>query len=377
MKYKVLFFLFLCLLFWNMKKPFFIDTKIPIYEGTMPTISTKKEEVTLVMVGDALYHDACYKDGYQADGSYQFYSHLEFIKPFISQFDLAYYNQESILGGVELGLSNYPRFNSPQEVGDAFIDAGFNLVSTANNHSLDKGKEGIVRSVSYFRKQPVLMQGTCDRIACQSVLPIGEKNGITYAFFAYTTSTNGISLSEEEDYLVNLYSFSRAQNDISKVKDLVDVILVSMHWGEEYTAFPNEEERTIARELSSLGVDLVIGSHPHVIQPIEKIQDTLVFYSLGNFISAQTGMDQLVGIAPSLTILKETRGDQSEVSFQNLSISFTYTSYDSNYRHFRVLLFDQIEEPSETFQNLFLKKVELLKTYGVDFQLLHKLDFSS
>ena len=140
-----------------------IETSIPQIKENVPKISKEHYEATLFMVGDALYHDGVYKDGKQSDGTYSFLKNLELMQPIIKQYDLAYYNQESILGGTNLGLSTYPRFNSPQEVGDAFIASGFNLVSTANNHTLDRGEEAILRSYSYWKgKEDVVMAGTCD-----------------------------------------------------------------------------------------------------------------------------------------------------------------------------------------------------------------------
>ena len=290
-----------------------IDTNPYIIDGEVPKIKEETYSLNLVMVGDALYHDGVYKDGMQKDGNYDFHKHLAWIKPIISQYDLAYYNQESILGGTEIGLSTYPRFNSPYEVGDAFVDAGFNLVSTANNHTLDRGKQAVLNSYSYWQKQSgVLMSGSCNSFECQAKIPIGEKNGITYAFLSYTTSTNGIPVPKGEEYLVNVYSKERVEADVLKVRDQVDVILVAMHWGSEYRDYPVTEQTEIANFLASLNVDIVIGNHPHVIQPIEKINQTLVFYSFGNFISAQNGLDKLVGLIGSVQITKTVKGEEKK-----------------------------------------------------------------
>ena len=319
------------------------------------------------MAGDALYHDGVYKDGKLPDGNYSFKKQLELIKPIVSKYDLAYYNQESILGGTKIGLSTYPRFNSPTEVGDAFLDAGFNLVSTANNHTLDRGKEAIFNSLSYFQKQEnVLMSGICDSFVCQSSIATGEKNNISYAFLSYTTTTNGIPVPKGEEYLVNLYSDERVKEDILKIKDQVDVILVAMHWGTEYQNYPSEEQTRIAKYLADLGVTIVIGNHPHVIEPIEQIGNTLVFYSLGNFISAQTGLDKLVGMLANVTITKTIIEDQKYIAFRNIGAMLTYTYYDSKFRNFKIIPFDQID-PSilKNHQEVNQAKRDLLETYGV------------
>ena len=150
-------------------------------------------KASLLMVGDALIHSTLYQDAKTNDG-YDFKPMLERIKPIASKYDLEYYNQETILGGEELGLSNYPRFNSPYEVGDAFIDAGFNLVSIATNHTMDKGEQGVLNSLAYWNKQKnILTAGSYSSFEDRDRKAIKEINGIKYAFFSYTTWTNGLS----------------------------------------------------------------------------------------------------------------------------------------------------------------------------------------
>lgn len=341
-------------------------TETYMIQGGIPELRETVTSLKLVMVGDALYHDGVYKDGNQ-NGTYSFLKQLEMIKPVIQEYDLAYYNQESILGGVEIGLSTYPRFNSPYEVGEAFIDAGFNLVSTANNHTLDRGKEAILNSYHFWKShEQVLMSGSQDSFASQQQIPIGEKNGISYALLSYTTSTNGISVPKGEEYLVNLYSEERVREDILKVRDSVDVILVAMHWGVEYQNNPSKEQKDIAHFLSSLGVDIVIGNHPHVIEPIEKINQTLVFYSFGNFISAQTGIDKLVGLMAGVTITKTVKGEEKKIEIHDLHTKLTYTSYNSKFRDFKVYLFDQIDASIlMNKESIFKEKQDLVMSKGV------------
>lgn len=324
-------------------------------------------ELSLLMVGDALYHEGVYKDGYQSDGTYSFTKNLEQVKPIVEKYDLAYYNQESILGGTELGLSTYPCFNSPQEVGDAFIDAGFNLVSTANNHTLDRGEKAILNSTAYWKsKENVLMSGSCDSYLCSNEIPVGEVNNIRYAFLSYTTLTNGIPVPYGKYYLVNVYSDERVKSDIEKVKDDVDVILVAMHWGTEYVDYPVEEQTRIASYLADLGVTIVIGNHPHVIEPIEKIKDTLVFYSFGNFISAQQGIDRLVGLMAGVTIRKDVIDDVTTISIPKIDTRLTYTYYNSHYRDFKVIPFEKIDSSIlSNYGTISDEKKALVNSYGV------------
>lgn len=266
------------------------------------------------MVGDALIHSAVYEDARQSDGTYDFTSMLSSIKPISSKYDLAYYNQETILGGKDLGYSNYPRFNSPQEVGDAFVDAGFNLVSLATNHTMDKGEQGVLNSVSYWRtKSGVVSSGqwSSDEERNQSITTIHEVNNIKYAFISYTIWTNGLNTPTGKEYLNNVYSEEKAKADIDAVRDKVDFVIVAMHWGTEYSFKVDAKQEEIANYLSSLGVDLIIGAHPHVIQTVEYINNkkTFVVYSLGNFISDQNDIDNFTGLAFEVTLKKHVDVD--------------------------------------------------------------------
>ena len=149
----------------------------------------KDYSAKMLMVGDALIHSAVYEEARQADGTYDFTPMLSAIKPISSQYDLAYYNQETILGGASLGYSNYPRFNSPQEVGDAFVDAGFNMVSLATNHTMDKGEQGVLNSVAYWKSKTNVVasgQWSSEEERTNSISTIHEVNGIKYAYISYT-----------------------------------------------------------------------------------------------------------------------------------------------------------------------------------------------
>ncbi len=285
----------------------------------------KTSKLSIAMVGDCLIHSAVYKDAYSG-GKYNFYPKLSSMKPVISKFDLAYYNQESILGGTEIGVSTYPRFNSPQEVGDAMIDTGFNIVSLANNHTLDRGKNAIVNSRKYWNShKDIMVNGSATSQKEKDDIQIFEKNGIKYTMLSYTTTTNGIPMPN--DYYVNWYSEANVKKDIDKVKDKTDVIMVAMHWGVEYNTGVTQEQKNIAKYLASLGVNIVIGAHPHVIEPAEYIDNTLVIYSLGNFISAQRTDEQLSGLLMSADIVKkvDTKTGESTISIENATADFTYT----------------------------------------------------
>lgn len=285
-----------------------------------------EKRISLIMVGDSLIHGAVWQDAKTSDGKYNFYKMIDLVKPIIKKHDLAFYNQESILGGISLRLSDYPRFNSPQEVGDAFIDAGFNLVSLANNHTLDRGESAIKASNKYWStKQNVITAGSYTSFEERDKLIIKEKNGITYALLSYTTLTNGIKVPKGKEYLVDVYSNEKAKKDIEKYRDKVDLLLVSIHWGQEYKHKPNQKQKDIAKFLADNKVDIVIGHHPHVVQPVEFINDTMVIYSLGNFLSSQRGINKLTGLMMSVEIIK--KGDE-KIRLENPKAEITY-NYNS------------------------------------------------
>ena len=339
-----------------------------------PKEEPKKEEklppkvynANLIMVGDALIHSSVYNDANRLAGwsGYDFKPQMELIKEKVKDFDLAYYNQETILGGTSLGLSDYPTFNSPQEVGDAFIDAGFNLVSLATNHTADRGKQAILNSREYWNKQDgVTAVGSysSEEEKHEIETRVLEVNNIKYAMLNYTYGTNGMPVSD--DYLVNVWptdidnignpdNDSKYQaykdvvkKDIEAIRDKVDVLMVAMHWGIEYTHTPTNYEKDMAKFLADNKVDIVIGTHPHVIQPVEWIGDTIVFYSLGNFISAQyqnqgtcTYYKCMVGLMSSLDITKTDDNGDVTIKIDNIQNELIYTYY-TGWRYFKVIPF--------------------------------------
>ena len=305
-------------------------------------VETNKEPeenlISLIMAGDALIHSSVYDDAYE-DGKYNFNKMLALIKPITKDYDLAFYNQETILGGTSLGLSSYPSFNSPQEVGEAFTDAGFNLVSLANNHTLDIGKKGIISSNNYWKtKKNVLTSGSYNTLQEKNDIKIKELNGISYTLLSYTTTTNGIKPSNS--YFVNVYSKEQVKKDIDKVRNKVDLLMVSMHWGTEYSMKITKEQEEIANYLSNLGVDIIIGHHPHVIEPIDYIGDTLVIYSLGNFLSGQSGLDRRIGMMVSVNI--EKYDDETSISNPNVILTYVYYKDENLKTNFKVYPFNKL-----------------------------------
>lgn len=354
---------------WYLQRKDNIDTSKVIIE--YETIDTKKETKTnLVMVGDALIHGIVYETAhkYANYNGYDFKPMLKYTKEIVKDYDLAYYNQETILGGVELGLSTYPQFNSPYEVGDAFIDAGFNLVSLATNHTMDNylrtnGKT-ITNSVNYWKnhENEILAAGSYLSFDDRDEVKIKEVKGIKYGFLSYTTYTNGLIVPTGKEYLVNVYDKDLIKKEIERYRDKVDLLMVAMHWGTEYMTYPTEEQKNIAKYLSSLGVDIIIGCHPHVIEPIEYIGDTLVIYSLGNFVSSQVGVERLTGLMASVDITKTEYHGKTTIDFSNITGTLLFTDRNNGYIVYPYhLLNDNI---LSGYKNYYEKYSKVVKAYS-------------
>ncbi len=337
-----------------------------IEDNTPKEEEEKHYEASLVAVGDNLIHSSVYRNAnkYANYNGYDFKPMITYIKEIVQNYDIAYYNQETILGGTEIGLSDYPTFNSPYEAGDAMIDAGFNLVSLATNHTVDRGKTAVENSCKYWsEKTDVLTSGSYCSEEARNAVNIKEVNNITYTMLNYTYGTNGMPVSD--DYLVNVWptDTDRINNpdtdtkyqqykeqvkaDVERVRDKVDVLIVAMHWGVEYTHTPTKYEEDMANFLAELGVDIIIGTHPHVIQPVTWIGDTLVIYSLGNFISAQyqnqgtcSYYKCTTGLMTSLKIEKTVKGDKKTIKITNVENELIYNYYNqSTWSGFTVIPF--------------------------------------
>ena len=370
-----------------------------------PITKPKEEEkekiytASVITAGDNLIHSSVYKDANKNANynGYDFKPMYEYIKPIVSEYDIAYYNQETILGGSDIGVSSYPAFNSPYEVGDAMIDAGFNLVSLATNHTLDRGEKAILNSRNYWNnKDNVLAVGSYSSMEERNEVNILEKNNITYTMLNYTYGTNGIRVPSGKEYLVNVWPTDidnindperdtkyqaykdTVKEDIDRVRDKVDVLIVAMHWGVEYTHEPTKYEKDMAQFLSDNGVDIIIGTHPHVVQPVTYIGDTLVIYSLGNFISAQyqnqgtcTNYKCMVGAMTSFNITKTVNGNDKSIKISDVSTELVYTYY-SGWRNFKVVPFsnEKIKDYLPSYKKVYETYKEVIQRYDSSMEVV-------
>ncbi len=298
----------------------------------LPTETPNENKVRLFLTGDGLLHDSVYTDA-EENGSYNFSKQLDEVLNVVSNYDLAYYNQETILGGTELGLSGYPTFNSPKEFGSYMVSKGFNLISTANNHCLDQGFTGVQSSRDFWNSQSnVLMSGTNATEDEYNAIPSIEMNGIKIAFLAYCENTNGIN--PDYSWEVNYFPGHEEEmlNKVSQAKSENDVVIVSMHWGTEYSHEVNETQYNLADQLTQAGADIIVGNHPHVIQPFQWVNNKPVFYAMGNLISTQLNQENLVGMCAGLDITKQEDGT---IVIDNVRADLMYTTMEGTYPDLR------------------------------------------
>ena len=268
----------------------------PVTENTTAAPQTNAaSKVNIVAVGDNLIHNTLISAGEREDGSLDYTSFYEHIKSDISAADIAVINQETILGGSEFEYTGWPTFNSPWEIGDAAIDAGFDIFTCATNHSLDKGFSGIEQECAYFAQHPEVVHiGTNISEEDYNSVVYYEKNGIRFALLNYTYGTNGIPIPESAPWCVNMMDEEKITADVTAARQNADVVMVFPHWGTENSTSVSDYQREYVKLFSDLGVDIVIGTHPHVLQSVEWVTNEatgkkmLVYYSLGNFISHQT-----------------------------------------------------------------------------------------
>ncbi|WP_223700029.1 CapA family protein [Sutcliffiella deserti] len=290
-----------------------------------------RTEATLSAVGDLLIHRRVYELAQTGENSYNFNPMLDRVKEYLQETDISIANQETIIGGTEIGLSTYPSFNSPYEVADALKESGVDIVSIANNHTLDRGEKAIMNAINHYEKIDMQYVGGYKSEEDRATLRTITKNGITFSFLSYTYGTNGIPVPEGKEYFVNLIDRDVIKRDVKEAKEHSDVVVVAMHWGDEYILLPNSQQEELAEFLAELNVDIVIGHHPHVLQPMRFLnrpdgKKMFVVYSLGNFLSGQKDDYKDIGGILQLRVEKFVNGDEYTIDIKVDDFIPTYVS---------------------------------------------------
>lgn len=272
----------------------------------------KKRELSLIAVGDNLIHTKIVKSGLQKDGSYNFSHLFDGIRDTVEKADVAIINQETILCDKKLGYSGYPLFGSPYEIGEAIYEAGFDVILHATNHTLDKGVAGIEDTIDFWKQyDDIVVAGIKEKKEDSRIVYI-ERNGIKLAILNYTYGLNGLRLPKGKEYMVNLLDNQKlVEKDIKLAKKMSDFVIVCPHWGTEYVYEPTTQQKEWTQFFAEQGVDLVLGTHPHVLEPVKWVKsengenEMLVYYSLGNFVSNQDAMPRMLGGMAQIQLIEK------------------------------------------------------------------------
>lgn len=368
----------------------------PIQE--VPIEPVKKPDVTINIkaTGDIMFHPS------QLDGSYDpvtktydFRNSFKLVKDILSSADIAIANFEGTTAGNDVyAYQGYPLFNAPDEVLDAIKDAGFDVLSTANNHSLDTRKAGVIRTVEEINKRGMDTVGTYTEKPKSRVL-YKEVKGIKLAFLSYTEMVNGLESTmdpKDLDSMVNIINEQKLTEDIQDAKNnKADVIIAYLHWGDEYARVQAERQEVLADKLFSEGVDIILGSHPHVIQPAQKLEyegkTKFIAYSMGNFLSNQRvetlvpyGMTEETskytedGVIVDINI--EKNGETGEVSVKEISYIplwvYKGTTKDGGTEHVVFPIMKYIES-NELNENSKIRMKRSLNDTSKQMQLLESI----
>ena len=321
----------------------------------------KKEDthITMTAIGDIMCHNSQYKDAYNSTtGSYDFSYVFTDIKEYINSADISIGNLETTFAGKEKGYSNYPRFNTPEQLATNLKDVGIDVVSTANNHCMDTNYTGLVSTLKYLDEAEIGHTGTNETLEKQKEILVKDINGIKIAFLSFTYGTNGIPIPKDKSFAVNLIDEDLILQQIKLAKqEEPDLICANMHWGIEYQLKQNPEQEKLAELLFENGVDIILGSHPHVLQPMEKktikledgtTKNCFVIYSLGNFMSGQTKENTRSSVILNIDITKNGESGKTVLNKVEYIPIYMYKSSTGTIQKYKVL---DIEKKITNYEN--------------------------
>lgn len=330
---------------------------------------TKEYSATFTLGGNILINSNMWYDTVSADGIYEFDPVFEDLNDIMKKSNINFYFQQSIIGGKDLGLSSYYNYNSPTEVIDSLSKVGFNMLSLASYHSYDKGISGIQNSVNYLNEKEIIHSGVNYTEENRLKNNVITKNGLKIALLSYTTGTDEVVSNE---YAVNVYSDDLVKSDIESIKRDVDVIMVSIDFSDVKTTEVTEEQKRIAKHLSDLGVNIVVGNTGYTVQPIEVIGETLVCYSLGNLLSGHIAVDSRISAMVDFNLKVTKSSTETKVSFEDINVLLTY-AHNINNTNYKVIPFTKLSTELTNYKSYYEKYKTLLapsdgliKIYSID-----------
>ncbi len=314
--------------------------------------------ISISAVGDLMCHEEQYNSAKLRNGKYDFNPSFQFIKKYLINSDFTFGNLETVTAGKYRGYSTYPLFNTPDTYITALKNAGFDLLTTANNHSLDQGKTGILRTIEELNKNEINYTGTFKSQRDRDSIRIFNIKGIKIAFLAYTYGTNGNLIPPYDPYLINIIKPSLIDKDIKSARRAgAEIVLVYFHSGMEYSSRPNSYQREIVKDAINAGADIIIGSHPHVVQPVQyfktrnaRLYTGIIAYSLGNFFTAQGHRFTQAGIMFNFKISKNIPNDSIYISLVSYAPTFVFNGKIDGIKEYYILPSEEaVNNPSYTF----------------------------
>ena len=305
---------------------FYLKPSVTIEPKNIDTVVDDSiRTVSITLTGDLMCHSTQFNYAHVKDDSFDFRGVFREVKKYLSSSDITIGNFETVLGGKEKRYSGYPFFNAPDDFLYAIKDAGLNFLVTANNHALDQGEKGIRRTIEKLGGSGINHTGTFLSERDRDSIRIIDVNDIKIAIVAYSYSTNGVTIPKRKNYLINLIDYKLIKKDIRKARETgADIILVFYHFGDEYEREPNAFQKEVVNETIRLGADIIIGSHPHVVQPVDyfatnsgSLDTGFVAYSLGNFVSNQRWRFSDSGIILKIELTKNLNKNHIKISKVN------------------------------------------------------------
>lgn len=301
--------------------------------------------VTLCFTGDLMCHSTQFNYANVGADTFDFTGVYKEVKTFLSESDFTVGNLETVVAGKNKGYSGYPYFNAPDDFIYALKDAGFDLLITANNHALDQGWDGVKRTIEIINDNQLYQTGTFVSKEDRDSVRIFEINSIKIAFLAYSENTNGLPIPKGKDFAINLIDEELIKNDIVKAREKnVDVVLVHLHFGREYLREPDDYQKQIVNKIIGLGADIIIGGHPHVIQPVNffktnnaELDSGFVAYSLGNFVSNQRWRYSDAGLILNIQISKNILTDSIYIREVNYLPTWVFKGETEKGREYVIL----------------------------------------
>lgn len=339
---------------------------------------------TLCFVGDLMCHSTQFNYAKVGTDTFDFTGVYREIKQYLSAADLTIGNLETVIAGMNKSYSGYPYFNAPDDFIYALKDAGFNLLITSNNHSLDQGWEGVERTIEVINEYQIHRTGTFLSEQDRDSIRIFQINSIKIAILAYSENTNGLPVPKGKEFVIKLIDEELIQRDIRKAREKeTDIVLIHLHYGPEYNREPSEYQKEIVKKIISFGADIIIGGHPHVVQPVDffktnntKLDSGFVAYSLGNFISNQRWRYSDAGVILNVEISKNILSDSIYISEVNYLPTWVFRGQTDIGREYIILPSQNADDSAYYYLNENDKK--LMKESLIDTEeIIHKYSTNS